>query len=460
MSFSNFFDNEFLNIDLKDERLNRRAVVIGNSLMRSPGSCIQEVIASKNEARCAYDFFSNPKVRWRNLLKSHQDNTIERIRELQDRYIYLIQDSTFYNYTNHKAKIDIGNIGKQGRFTQFGFLQHTSLCISANDLPIGILELDFIGYDDNKKYAAHREGFQDIASSRWRRFLSEDMTKLNKTNKEIILLCDREADFFEFLDDLYASNCKFVIRCKWDRPTGKSARAYKDKFSELLHNKTPLGHISLETINPSTHEEVQKIFYLKTLEEVLVPPVHRGAGHPQNKLAPITINVVEAYDGENKWLLLTNLPVHTIEDATFVVESYKKRWHIESLHKVLKTAYKADQVYLHSSREAIQNLLTIINIAAYQTYWLIHQARKQEEIPANRYFSIKEIEALSIYLFKKEIDYKQITSLQAVYYQIAELGGYKNKNNKHPPGILTIYRGIKKLNDITTMYGAIMSMKT
>ena len=109
----------------------------------------------------------------------------------------------------------------------------------------------------------------------------------------------------------------------------------------------------------------------------MLPTIHRGADHRQNSLAQIKLNVVEAFDQENKWLLLTNLPVKTLEDASFVVQSYKRRWHIESLHKVLKTAYKAEQIYLHSSRDAVQNLLTIINIAACQTYWLIHQARKE-----------------------------------------------------------------------------------
>lgn len=46
----------------------------------------------------------------------------------------------------HKAKTDIGIIGKQGRFTQFGFFQHTALCIFAQDVAIGIFELDFILY--------------------------------------------------------------------------------------------------------------------------------------------------------------------------------------------------------------------------------------------------------------------------------------------------------------------------
>ena len=62
MSYSNFFDQEFSNVDLKDKRLTKRAISIVNSLIRSPWSCIQEVFVTKNEARCTYDFLSNTKV--------------------------------------------------------------------------------------------------------------------------------------------------------------------------------------------------------------------------------------------------------------------------------------------------------------------------------------------------------------------------------------------------------------
>ena len=55
-----------------------------------------------------------------------------------------------------------------------------------------------MGYDDDKKYFSHRQGFEDITSSRWRRFLDENIKKLKQTNKEVILLCDREADFLNF----------------------------------------------------------------------------------------------------------------------------------------------------------------------------------------------------------------------------------------------------------------------
>ena len=138
----------------------------------------------------------------------------------------------------------------------------------------------------------------------------------------------------------------------------------------------------------------------------------------------------------------------------------KKNCLDKGYHLILKTAYNADKIYLHSSREAIQNLLTIINIAACQTYSLIHQARVGHAVRADMTFSTEEIVAANIFCNNKLIDKNQIPSLRDFYYIIAKLGGYKNFSNKHPPGILTIYRGIKKLHNITEMYNIMMSIKT
>jgi len=113
---------------------------------------------SKNQARCAYDFFSNPKVDWISLIEPHKQKTKKRIVESEG--------------------IDLGIIGKQGSFSQFGFLQHTAICINSNDFPLGILEIDFMGYDDGEEYTSHRKGFEKIASSRWRRFLSSNIEQL------------------------------------------------------------------------------------------------------------------------------------------------------------------------------------------------------------------------------------------------------------------------------------------
>ena len=324
-----------------------------------------------------------------------------------------------------------------------------------------MLELDFIGYKDKELHCQHRQGFDPIASSRWYRFLAQAMTKLSNVGKTVIMLCDREADFFEFLDYINLTSCHFVIRSKYDRAVGIQARSCKQRVSDLLANAPDLGHVTLPVVNINTHQDEFKTFHLKSVSNIQIPPSFRGSGHRQNKLSPIYINAVQAYCGGCQTLtLFTDLPVLSLEQCLFVLNAYKKRWHIESFHKVLKTAYKAEQIYLHSSRHAIQNLLTIINIAASRTYNLIHQARHRQDELAINFFDKHEIDALDLYLSKNDTIKQLNQCLHQFYIKIAMLGGYKNFNNKHPPGILTIYRGIKKLKEITKMYKICLSITT
>lgn len=460
MSHVDYFRDEFQTINSKDLRLTERSISIGETLFQFPGSCIQAIFPSRNAARCAYDFFSNPKVEWRFIFAPHQEKTVTRIQEAPGDFVYVIQDSTFYNYSHHKAKTEIGTIGKQGSHIQFGFLQHSSFCLSEDDIPLGLIDVDFIGYEDEEEKFPYRKGFPPLASSRWRHFLNNTKKRLVNTRKTPIILCDREADFFELLNDFQDGECCFVIRSKWDRYTGQSARHRKNKFSSLLKESNPLGKVTLPITDPHTHQETLKDFTVKSLSRITVPPNHRGAGHRQNSLKPIEVNIVEASDGKTKWVLLTDLPVENLKECIFVVEAYKKRWHIESFHKVLKTAYKAEQIFLHSSREAVQNLLTMINIAAYQTYKIIHLSRAKESLLASAYFTKNERKAALMYLKNDIKNLKEAQTLKDMYQQIAILGGLKNTKNKHPPGILTIYRGIKRLYDISKIYKNVMSTKT
>lgn len=54
---SDFVDEEYANLDLKDARLNNRAKQILKVLQTKLGSCIRRVFTNEQEARQAYDFF-------------------------------------------------------------------------------------------------------------------------------------------------------------------------------------------------------------------------------------------------------------------------------------------------------------------------------------------------------------------------------------------------------------------
>ena len=40
-----------------------------------------------------------------------------------------------------------------------------------------------------------------------------------------------------------------------------------------------LRKVALKITDTNTHEEYESIFHLRAISEVLIPPVHRGAGH-------------------------------------------------------------------------------------------------------------------------------------------------------------------------------------
>lgn len=54
---SEFIEQEFESLDLKDKRLNQRAKTILHTLQTKLGSCIRRLFNEFQEARQAYDFF-------------------------------------------------------------------------------------------------------------------------------------------------------------------------------------------------------------------------------------------------------------------------------------------------------------------------------------------------------------------------------------------------------------------
>ncbi len=131
-----FFANEFNTLNLKDKRLNSRALSIFGALQSRLTSCVNRLFDSEQDCRQAYDFFSNPKVSREAILAPHYENTVERIKQDNSKYILAIQDSMTLNYTSHLAKTEIGRIGKSGNTEQYGLIQHSVLCVSDKNAPL------------------------------------------------------------------------------------------------------------------------------------------------------------------------------------------------------------------------------------------------------------------------------------------------------------------------------------
>lgn len=403
-------------------------------------------------------FFSNPKVSSKALMQPHLQRTVARIQSAKTDYILSIQDSVVLNYTSHKAKTEMGLISRTEHRDQYGLIQHNTLCVTDQNESLGLLDLQHFHHDDfdtdiprDKRMIEEKKDICWINASRARRAL------LGHTNKKIITVADREGDFFEFLHDLWIHKESFVIRAQHNRSIGeKNLKNNNTKLFELLHSQTIFGTIQACINDVDTHEIKHIELKIKKLGDIQLPPAFKLLRQmPQYK--PITANAVLAYNETYCWILLTDLPVETLANCERVISIYKSRWHIEDYHKILKTGYQVDEIYLHASRQAVENALTMASLSACRLYWLIYTGRVAESIKADRLFAAYEWKSLYVY-FKEKVPL-ETPSLSTIILKIARLGGYKQKKNDRPPGIKTMWLGFQSFTVIAQMYYN-MSTKT
>lgn len=393
------------------------------------------------------------------MLAPHYKQTSARIKDCQSKYILAIQDEMRLNYTSHKAKIDLGVIGKTSKTNQYGIIQHSVLCVTDSNEPLGLMDVNFFDFSefDTTTNRDHRS-IKEKARCQWIDGLNKMRSRLGECDKPIITVADREGDFYEWLHPLIIQEEAFVIRAQHDRCTGDKFKKENKKLSELLSEAPIEGRMEVTIQDVASREMKTIILQLKALKITLPVPKHFTKKTIEaNHYCPIQLNVVMAYNEEYEWLLFTSLPIETLAQIQEIVTIYRARWHIEDYHKVLKTGYQVDEIYLHNSRETILNLLSLASISACRLYWLIYVGRSEASIRADKLF--EDFEWKSVYVYFNEKIPEECPSLSVVILKIAQLGGYKPIKDANPPGIKTLWIGFQQFTIAAQMYRN-MSMKT
>ena len=453
-----FFLSEFESLDLHDKRLENRALKIFNALQSKLTTCIKRLFFDPKDMRQAYDFFSNPKVSRAALMEPHIQKTVDRINASDAEYILAIQDITVLNFTSHLAKTELGRIGKTKKTEQYGLFQHNTLCVTDSNECLGLIDLQHFHHDDfDLSIPSDRRPVEEKNTICWINALKNMRKRLKGTKKKIVTVADREGDFFEFLHELNKENESFVVRAQHDRWSGKK-HGTGDKLSTLFENQPVKGQITVTVNDVKTHEIKDIQLNIKALEDIELPvPRWPGGASEGKNYQPIRLNVIKVYNDEYCWILLTNFAVNEIAACQRVINMYKERWHIEDYHKILKTGYQIDEIWLHASRDAIENALTMAALAACRLHWIIYVGRVESMASADRIFAEHEWKA--VYVYCREKIPEKTPSLSEVIIQIARLGGYKKLKNAAPPGIKIMWMGFAIFSVAAQMYES-MSMKT
>jgi hypothetical protein len=127
---------EFAGVDLQDQRLNKRLLLVSAQFAAQPQAQINQACEDWASAKGAYRLFENEKVNGERILAPHQQRTYARMA--CHSLILAVQDTTYFNYSHHPATQGLGLIGSV-EDGQVGLIMPTTLALTPQGVPLGVL---------------------------------------------------------------------------------------------------------------------------------------------------------------------------------------------------------------------------------------------------------------------------------------------------------------------------------
>ena len=440
---------EFAGLDLGDTRLNDRLVSIADALAaRFPMSPISTACGDWSAVKAAYRFFDNDKVSPEKVLGPHFQQTVERMR-VHER-VFAIQDTTYLDYTDHPATQGLGPIGKRSQKYQ-GVVKHTTFVISASGVPLGCLTDKVWVRDASEKSDYKTKPLQAKESYKWIEALLQTHTRTPE-GVEVITVCDREADVYEFFVE--AKESPFVIRAAQNRRSQDTYGTLK-----VLMKHAPLaGEFTLEVPARQGQLARQAHLHVRFAQTRLTPPQRSHATQTENlpNVDVYLVEVIEPHPPQGipplHWLLLTNVKVNTYSEALQRIHWYTQRWHIEVYFKVLKSGTKVEQARLET-KDRLLRYIALLSVIAWRLYWMTLLNRHLPEADCTQVVTENEWRALYALTHKtRTFPEKTPTVVSQVVLWIAKLGGFLGRKSDGPPGVTVLWRGWQRLTDISNTF--------
>lgn len=390
----------------------------------------------------AASVLSSMKMIPENMQNGHYKETQARARN--EKVVLVVQDSSFFNYTAHKATQGLGHIAT--REAARGVEAHTCLVLREDGLALGIIGQKFIIRkieDRGRRHLIKQLPIEKKESYKWIEGLSYANARLSSRIKEIWVISDRESDIFEYMSSYRKPNVELLIRAEQPRIIeaeieGVGHRGQLKKIIALLPTA------SRKTIEIERANRSQSVELLIAYSDIKLHP-------PQRKtkiMSPISMSVVyvreasppSEADKPIEWVLLSTRRDLSTAQALKLVEYYAHRWKIERFHYTLKTGAFNVEALMFDDAHTLMNALALYSVLAWRVMHVCYAARVAPEAPCATL--VDEVERMILEQYVK----KKVNTAREAYQAIALLGGFLGGSKKYPnPGIKIIWFGLQRL---------------
>jgi hypothetical protein len=449
---------EFQGASLGDARRVKRLGAIVGRLVQAPARSFPKLVRHSSELEGLYRWFSSSAFDADEVLAPHVSETKKRAADAGR--IRVLHDTTGFVFKGDREELGI----IEG--TAMGFHAHVALAVDANEPadPLGVLGVHRFVNEPTKTKERRKLTPAQIAqvsrampreekqSHRWER-LAMDVSDSLPKGVQAVHVMDQDADDFVVFAALASRGLRFVIRGSENRllvPRG--ATSVGDVMSakrNTVFRTVRLEHRQKQKAGRRYEPRDERDAHLSIRWSRLTLAKPSGA---QTDVAELTLNVVQVLETDPpeggqavSWVLVTNEPVETLEDAAAVVDHYRARWLIEEYFKALKTGCAVEKRQL-TAYDGLAKALAVFMPIAWQMLRLRRAARLPKPPPADAVLAREEVQLLGA-LLEEETDYRLPAAPTArdVLLGLARLGGHLKRNGE--PGWQTIGAGYDEFRD-------------
>jgi len=274
--------------------------------------------------------------------------------------------------------------------------------------------------------------------------------------KEVISVCDREADIYDYLVYKLAQRQRFVVRAWHDR----KLKAEEERLFEAMSKHAKLGTYTINIGQKGGRKARKATITLRSACMKVTAPV--VSSHKDNKQSTqqIAINVIYAREENSlkteeplRWILFTSEPVRTFEETRRVVKCYEARWHIEEYHKCWKSGAGAERQRMQSvdNLKRMLSLLAVVSVRLLQLRESLAQSDEEAIRERDASEVLTEAEMNVLKAFSKSIRKKTVSeekyTLRWAYEMVARLGGWCNSKRTGIASWQTIWHGWFRLQE-------------
>jgi hypothetical protein len=438
---SDWVADEVSGARMKDRRLTRRLGQLLSQLSRDPERSVPSACKQWSDVLGAYRFFDNDRVEYVDVLSGHKAATIARAAGHQ--VILVAQDTTFLSLEKPHPKGDFGTLKETEREEH---LLHVNVAFADSRVNLGVLSAKFWQRTGVTTHRTQR-ATKDKESQRWLDgYHTACEVQAQYPEQWVISIADREGDireWYEIAQETKQSDAaSFIVRAKQERriEIDDDEHGY---LWEWMAARPHLGSYDVAVAAKGGKPARTAKVTIRAGEVTLLGQLGRT-------LRPLTLHAVWAQEEQPpegiaplRWMLLTDIPVSTYEEARAIIEWYRARWEIEVYFRVIKNACHIEALRLQTPNR-LYNAIAVYLIIAWRLHMLTMLAREQPDVPCNQVLSDEEWQ--TIYIMQKEKPPpKKPPKLRDITRMLAMLGGFLARKGDGEPGTKSIWIGYTNL---------------